>query len=52
MGSYKKNGLSHEMGLIDTPPFRKKNHIYYQYIIFNYPTKIIYQAQVVHVSES
>ena len=23
MGSYKKIGLSHEMGLIDTPPFMK-----------------------------
>ena len=24
MGSYKKIGLSHEMGLIDTPPLRRK----------------------------
>ena len=23
MGSYKKIGLSHEMGLIDTPPFKR-----------------------------
>ena len=23
MGSYKKIGLSHEMGLIDTPPLKK-----------------------------
>ena len=39
MGSYKKIGLSHEMGLIDTPPLY--HHPDFELVIFKVPQKVI-----------
>ena len=48
MGSYKKIGLSHEMGLIDTPPFKKMSKLYHVIEFQDYRANRVDLAEVAH----